>query len=78
MAEILTKQREEYEKSMNSEEAQQTRAVIDEYNAKRGPSLMDQHLTTSKKPKYDSTERQPFDRERVRLTRIFSFQCAKI
>ena len=68
MNEALQQQKDIYN-TQSVEEQERTKAIIEEYNMKRGSSLMEQHqINPMKKLKQDSNksnERQPFDREKV-------------
>jgi hypothetical protein len=75
-AEAMTHQREEQARiaaEENSEEAVRTREVMDTYKEMRGPSLMEAHFDKkAKTPKIVSTERRPFDREKVGDTWVYN------
>lgn len=66
-AEALNEENERlYTAYLQSEEGQKTEAMLQEYKAKRGPSLMESHLeNNSKKKRNESSEYQFFDRDRV-------------
>lgn len=74
-AELLNEENErQYIAYLQSEEGQKTEAMLQEYKAKRGPSLMEfHHENNTKKKKNNTNENQFFDRDRVSLIIILIY-----